>query len=629
MPYGYHGKILMVDLTTGGIDVETPDGEFFRRYVGGSALASYYLLRDLEPGVDPLGPDNVLVFAAGVISGTPVAGSSRFTVAAKSPLTGGFGEAEAGGWWGPEFKMAGFDAIVFRGRSPKPVYLWIKDGVAELRAASGIWGLPTAEAQEAIRAELGEPRARIAQCGPAGEKLVRYACVINELKHANGRTGMGAVMGSKNLRAVAVRGTLGVEMADKEGAREVARWFNRSYVPDTMQSIGTSRGLLGMNAGGILPTRNFRDGSFEGAAKISGEAQRDSILVDVGTCFACPVRCKREVEVKEPYQVDRKYGGPEYETIGSFGSLCGVDDIKAIAYANQLCNAQAVDSISAGCTIAFAMECYERGILTLEDTGGLELRFGNAEAMMRLAEMIVERRGLGDVLAEGVKRAAEKIGKGAEQYAMHVKGQELPMHEPRGKPAGAGLSYALSPTGADHMECQHDQLFERTEMPNFAKMAGLGLLVPLPALDIGPRKVRQMFYLQALWGLYNSLTMCDFVAAPAGAFTLGKLIEYVNAVTGWDTSLWELLKVGERSNTMQRVFNLREGFTAKDDALPERFFQGLENGALKGRGLDREAFAKAVHTYYGMAGWDEETGVPKRWKLSELSIDWVEKYLPE
>jgi aldehyde:ferredoxin oxidoreductase len=629
MPNGYHGKVLRVDLTTGKIDVETPDAHFYRRYLGGSGLASYYLLRELKPGVDPLGPDNVLVFAGGVITGTAVAGSSRYTVAAKSPLTGGFGEAEAGGWWGPEFKMAGFDAIVIKGRSPKPVYLWIKDGEVELRDASAVWGLPQAEAQEAIRNELGEPRARIAQIGPAGERMVRYACVINELKHANGRTGMGAVMGSKNLRAIAVRGTVGVESADKDAAREVARWVNRSYVPDTMQQIGTSRGLRGLNAGGMLPTRNFKDGSFEGAEQICGESQRDTILVDVGTCFACPIRCKREVEVKEPYEVDRKYGGPEYETIGAFGSLCGVGDLKPIAYANQLCNAYGLDTISAGNSIAFAMECFENGILTKADTGGLDLRFGNAEAMIKMLEMIIERRGLGDVLAEGVQRAAARIGKGAEKFAMHVKGQELPMHEPRGKPGAAGLGYAVSPTGADHMEAQHDPLFEREDMPNYVKSRAIGLLEPLPQLDLGPRKARQFFYLQTLWGLYNSLTMCAFVGAPAGPFAVGKVVDFVNAVTGWDTSLWELMKVGERSNTMQRIFNLREGFTTKDDTLPERFFEGLGNGALQGRGLSREEFATALHAYYGMAGWDEETGVPRQWKLDELGIGWTAEYLPE
>ncbi|MHB1005213.1 MAG: aldehyde ferredoxin oxidoreductase family protein [Chloroflexota bacterium] len=628
MPYGYHGKVLRVDLTAGKIDVETPDDSAYQRYVGGAALAASYLLRELRPGIDPLGPENVLVFAVSAISGGPAAGATRYTVAAKSPLTGGYGEAEAGGWWAAEFKQTGFDAIIFTGRAPKPVYLWVKDGQAELRDASGVWGKCTAEAQDAIRAELDEPRARIAQIGPAGENLVRYACVLNELKHANGRSGMGAVMGSKNLRAVVVRGTLGIQMFDKDRAREVARWVNRAYVPDTMQSIGTSRGLLGNNAGGILPTRNFRQGEFEGAQSISGEAQRDSILVDTGTCFACPVRCKREVRVdEEPYRVNEKYGGPEYETIGSFGSLCGIDDLKPIAKANQICNAYGLDTISTGVAIAFAMECYENGLLTNEDTGGLDLHFGNAAAMMTLTAQIAERQGMGNLLAEGVKRAAEKIGRGAEKYAMHVKGQELPMHEPRGKPAGAGLGYALSPTGADHMEAPHDPMFQRVDMPAFKATRGIGLVEALPQLDLSPRKARQFLYLQHMWNMYNSICMCDFVGAPFGPFTLEKIVEYVNAVTGWDTSLWEMMKVGERANTLQRIFNLREGFTAEDDTLPDRFFEGLENGALAGRGLDRGEFARAISAYYGMAGWDPRTGVPTKAKLAELDMAWANDHI--
>ncbi len=625
MPYGFQGKVLVVDLTTGTIDIETPDETIYRRYVGGAALAAYYLLRELKPGVDPLGPENVLVFAGSVINGTPAAGSTRYTVAAKSPLTGGYGEAEAGGWWAPEFKAAGFDAIVCKGRAPRPVYLWIKDGQAELRDAAALWGRPTAEVQEAIRAELNEPRARIAQIGPAGERLVRYACILNELKHANGRAGMGAVMGSKNLRAVAVRGTLGVETANRDAVREIARWVNQTYVPDTMQTLGTSRAVLALQAGGMLPTRNFRDGAFEGAQSICGETMRDTILVATGTCFACPVRCKREVEVKEgPYQVDRTYGGPEYETIAAFGSLTGNANLPSIAKANAICNAQGIDTISTGTTIAFAIECFENGILTKADTGGLELRFGDADAVLALTEMIAERRGIGDLLAEGVRRAAAKIGRGAEKYAMHVKGQEIPMHEPRGKPAGAGLAYALSPTGADHMEAPHDPMFIRADMPSFQALRPIGLIEPVPQLEVSERKAREFWYLQNLWSMYNSLGMCDFVGVPFGPFKLDKIVEYVNAVTGWDTSLWELMKVGERANTLQRVFNLREGLTAADDTLPDRFFEPLRSGALEGHALPREEFARAVRAYYGMAGWDPETGTPTPAKLAELDVAWAQ-----
>ncbi len=625
MPCGYHGKILRVDLSTGEIGIDLHGDDFYRRYLGGGALATYYLLREMRAGVDPLGPDSLLVFACSIVNGTLAAGTTRYTVACKSPLTGGYGEAEAGGWWAPEFKRAGFDAVVFRGRAPKPVYLWVADGRAELRDASMAWGKITGEAQAAIRADLGEPKARIAMIGPAGEKLVRYACVLNELKHANGRAGTGAVMGSKNLKAIACRGTLGVDVADQERVRRIARDFNAGYVPDAVQDCGTSAGLLGLNAGGILPTRNFQTGSFEGAEHISGQTMRDTILVGRGTCYACPVRCKREVKVAPPWQVDPLYGGPEYETLGAFGSVCGVDNLAAVARANMLCNQYGVDTISAGMSIAFAMECYERGLLTKEDTDGIDLRFGHAEAMLAMLAMICERRGLGELLGEGTARAARHIGRGAERYTLTVKGQELPMHEPRGK-AGLALAYAVSPTGADHMEHEHDPLFE-LESPAFRKAQAAGLIETVPALELSARKARLFYYLQNVWSLYNSLGWCDIVAAPTGQFGFASIVDYVNAVTGWETSLFSLLKVGERANTMSRIFNLREGFTAQDDTLPERLFGPLGGGPLQGRRIEKDELAHALHSYYAMVGWDAQTGVPTRAKLDELDLAWADEYL--
>ncbi len=626
MPYGYHGKVLVVNLTDSSLDVETPDGALYRRYLGGGALATHYLLRELRPGVDPLGPDNVLVFASSVISGTPCPGAARFTTAAKSPLTGGFGESEAGGWWGPEFKAAGFDAIVIKGRAPHPVYLWITNGRAELRDASAVYGRTTADAQDIIRTQLGEPKARIAQIGPAGERLVRYACVLNELKHANGRTGMGAVLGSKNLRAVAVRGTLGVPVANRKAAREIVQTVVKSYTPDSLQDVGTARGVRPFNAGGILPTRNFREGAFEQAESITGEAMRDTILTDRGTCYACPVRCKREVKVDEPWHVDPTYGGPEYETIGAFGSACGIGDLGAIAKANEICNAYGMDTISAGLTVAFAMECFEHGLLTKADTGGLDLRFGNGEAMVAVVQMIADRRGLGDLLAEGSKRAAARIGRGAEQFAMQIKGQELPLHEPRGKP-GVGLEFAVSPTGADHLEGPHDVAFERPDQPTFAALAGIGPLEPIPALEISARKGRRLLYLQNLWSLYNSIGLCLMMSAPNPPFKMPWIVDYLNAVTGWDVTVEELMRVGERATTMARIFNVREGFGPADDTLPERLFSPLEAGALKGRAVDKQGFLESLHAYYDEAGWDSATGVPTPERLAALGIGWAAELL--
>lgn len=625
MPYGYIGKVLRVDLTNKTVTIEQPDDTIYRRYLGGGALASYYLLRELPPGTDPMGPDNLLVFATGPVSGSPVAGTSRFTIAAKSPLTGGYGEAEAGGFWGPELKFAGFDAVVISGRCSHPAYLWVHDGKAEIRDASALWGKTTREVEELVRSELGDSRIRVAQTGPAGENLVRYACVLNECKHANGRTGMGAVMGSKNLRAIAVRGEHKPEFRDDAGLLAIAKWFAGNWrsnpADNALHTHGSSVGLKSLDLCGMLPTRNFMDGTFEGADRISGEAMTEQILIGRGGCYACPVRCKRVVKAAEPYEVDPYYGGPEYETMGAFGSLCGVADLVAVAKANELCNKYGMDTISTGVTIAFSMECYEKGVLTKADTDGLDLCFGNAHAMVSAVELIARREGIGDLLAEGVMRASRALGQGSEGWALHVKGQELALHEPRGK-HGVGLSYALASTGPDHMEAAHDPvLAQRT--PPLARAAPLGILDPVPAMDLSSRKVRQFLYLQQLWSMYNSLCICVYTAAPTWALPLNKIVDLVRAATGWDTSLWELMKVGERANTMSRVFNIREGFGRKDDTLPQRLFEPLRTGALKGASMDREAFELALSTYYRMAGWDVENGRPTREKLDELDIGWA------
>jgi aldehyde:ferredoxin oxidoreductase len=625
MGKGYNKKVLRIDLSEQKIEIEEPEEYIYRTYLGGAALAAQYLLKELPKGVDPLSPENILIFTCSVITGAPIPGASRYTVAAKSPLTNGYGEAEAGGWWGPELKRAGFDAIIIKGRSSKPVYLWIHDGEVEIRDASKLWGMVTGDSQDAIKDELGDDKVRVLQIGPGGENLVRYACIVNELKHFNGRTGMGAVMGSKNLKAIAVRGTKDIEIADDDSAKDIFKWLREKYVykPHDMHDEGTARLVPALSEGGILPTRNFRNGSFEKALDISGTRMKETILVRRGTCYACSVTCKREVEVDERgFHASRKYGGPEYETVGSLGSLCCVGDLAAISMGNEICNKYTIDTISTGVAIAFAMECYENGILTKEDTGGIELNFGNAEAMVKMTEMIGKREGLGDILSEGVMRASKKIGKGSEKYAFHVKGQELPMHEPRGK-RSLVYAYSISPTGADHMEAPHDVTYELATADENYSLSPLGLLESVDSLDMGPKKVRVFFYAKILDDFYNSIGMCDFVAGPIGPFSISKVVEYIKAVTGWDTSLWELMKVGERANAMMRIFNYREGFTKDDDTLPDRFFEGLENGALKGVSLDREEFEKMKALYYQMAGWDEN-GYPTKAKLVELDIDWVE-----
>ncbi|MEM4488494.1 MAG: aldehyde ferredoxin oxidoreductase family protein [Desulfurococcaceae archaeon] len=624
MPFGYNGKWLRINLTSGEVKVEDVPDEIYRMYLGGRGFAAYVLFRELRPRIDPLGPENKLVFAVSAITGAPVPGVNRVTVAAKSPLTGTYGEGEAGGFFAPELKYAGFDAIVFEGVAEKPVYLWIKDGHAELRDASHLWGKFTKETVMEIRREVEEPLARVACIGPAGEKLVKFANVIFDHRYAAGRGGMGAVMGSKRLKAVAVRATRRtIKFYDDKKLLELTRWFNENWrkFPGAVSrsTYGTAELVSPFNKDGILPTLNFRAGYFEKAHEISGETLNKTILIQREGCFACPLRCKPVVKGAPPYETDPEYGGPEYETIGAFGSLCGVSDLSAIAYANQLCNAHGVDTISAGVAIAFAMELYERGIVNKDELSGIEPRFGNAEAMIELLLKILRKEGFGNVLAEGVMKAAEIIGRGAEKYAMHVKGKELPMHEPRGK-VGVGLAYALSPIGADHLQAPHDPTFERQRVD----LMQLGVVKTVNRLDLGPTKVKAIYYTWLWWGLEDCLGFCKFTVLPhsAGVFYPNHVVEIVNAVTGWQTSLWELMKASERVINLVKAFNVREGFTSKEDTLPERFFEGLETGPRSGQKISREEFEKALRLFYEMAGWDAE-GRPTKAKLYELDLDWV------
>ena len=624
MPNGYNGKILRVDLSSGRVKTEEYPENFYRQYFGGSGFIGYFLLKELKPGVEPLSPDNKLIFAAGPLTGVPAGGCGRHSVGGKSPLTGGFGEADSGGYWGAELKMAGFDAIIIEGKAEKPVYLYIQDGKAELKDARHLWGMKTLECQNTIREELGDRQIKVAYIGPGGENLVRFACVMNDLDAAAGRTGMGAVMGSKKLKAIAVRGHQRVSIADATTFKEIAKWIadNTPITNKGMHDFGTARVVAVLNPVGGLPTLNFKLGSIEGANKIDGQAMLDTIFVKRRACFACPVQCKREVKVDKPYVVDPQYGGPEYETIAAFGSDCGITDLPAISKGNELANAYGLDTISCGATIAFAMECFENGLLSTKDTGGIELRFGSTEAMVQLVEQIALRQGFGDTLAEGVARVAKKIGPAAEEYAMHIKGQELPMHEPRLK-QGLGIGYAISPTGADHCQNIHDTVYTNIG-PMLEALYPFGILEPMAADDLSPAKIRLLKYYSEYMHFLNCAVCCYFVMS-LSLVGLERLTQLVRAVTGWDTTFFELMKVGERAVNMARVFNLREGFTAKDDTMPKRFFSPQPSGPLK-VALDPKAFEEGKALYYQMMGWPN--GVPTPGRLGELGIEWAASQLP-
>jgi len=624
MTYAYNGKIARIDLEERSAKIEEPNVSIYKKYLGGRGLGVYYLFRDLPPGIDPLGPKNELILTTSVITGIPIAGMSRFSIVTKSPLTGSFAEAEAGGFFGSELKAAGYDALVVQGASKTPVYILVQDGEIEFKDASALWGKVTKEAQNEIRKDLDDPLLRIALIGPAGENLVRYANILNELKYVHGRGGLGAVMGSKRLKAIAARGHRKPELRSPEKVQEIAGWMAIHWkeFPGavTRSTYGTADAVMPLDTSGILPTRNFQGGSFAMAEDISGETMKATILSGTDGCYACPLRCKREVTVYGPYATDPAYGGPEYETIAAFGSLCDIGDLGAVSKANQLCNAYSLDTISTGSAIAFAMECYENDILTKQDTNGLELRFGNADAMLQLVEMIAHRRGIGNLLAEGVKRAAERISKGSDRFAFHVKGKELPMHDPRGK-TGLALAYAVSPSGADHLQNAHDPVFV-----NPSKwVEALGITEGVSVDSLGPEKVRLFMYGQLWWGLLDCLGACKFTFIPhnAGVLNASHLVELVNASTGWETSLWSLMKASERALTLARCFNIREGFTAADDNLPNRLFEELSFGQRKGSKIDRQQFATALRLYYEMMGWNRDTGIPDSAKLHELDLGWA------
>jgi len=434
-------------------------------------------------------------------------------------------------------------------------------------------------------------------------------------------------MGSKNLKAIAVRGHKEVEMKDRETVLRLAKHFSANFKeksPDNagLNDLGTAQYVIGQNEDGQLPTRNFQTGYMEGAKNISGQKMKETILVDREGCYACPVKCKRVVKAEEPFMVDPIYGGPEYETIAMLGSNCGIDDLVAVCKANELCNKYGLDTISTGGAIAFAMECYQNGIITKEDTQGVELRFGNAKAMVEMVERIARRKGIGDILAEGVKRAAQKFGKGAEKFAIHAKGQELPAHMARAK-GHLALAYALSPLGGDHLVTEHDPAFVPGAPSFFSdRVKPLGILEPLELSSIDHKKVRRFLYFQNVFSLMDTLTLCLFAFAPVRYFTFDELVELVNAITGWQTSLWELLKLGERRVAMFRAFNMREGFTPGDDCLPERVFKPIQTGPRKGQKLDKEELRKSIKLYYEMAGWGAD-GAPTRGKLAELDLFWI------
>lgn len=632
MNCGYSGKLLHVDLTNRSIEVEEQDEAYYRSYLGGRGIGYHQLMKMVPPGTDALAADNILVLATGVMTGSPMAASCRFAAVGKSPLTGTAGESEAAGFFGPELKKAGFDAVVLKGRSDTPVYLWVNDGKAEIRDAAQIWQLGAKEVEDAIREELGSGKIRVAQTGLGGMNQVRYANITNNLGHFNGRGGFGAVMGSKNLRAVAALGSNKINFFDPEflnqTAKDYAKTFRDNPLGEALYVYGTTAFAELLSNGGALPVSNFRRSALEDAAPVSGDTYNQILLKKRKGCYSCPIQCKRVIALEDPkFGVDSRYGGPEYETMAALGPNLNITDLKAVAKGNEICNRYCIDTISTGMTIAFACECFEEGVITKEDTGGMELRFGDADLMLKLLEMIAHREGFGDELAQGSARLAKKWGVEDQPCNLSVKGQEVPMHDPRVK-VGVGLGYAVSTYGADHMTAAHDPYFADENSFMFKSVKPLGMYKPMHPTEITHEKVRAYMRLENLWRTMDALGLCLFGYAPRGVMTLDVMVQSINAVTGWNASLFELMKAGERGSMIARAFNSREGFSIKDDRLPERLFDPKPDGPNAGSKIfSKEDFNEAVRLFYEMIGCDAATGRPHRGKLMELGLEWVEELL--
>lgn len=621
-------KILDVDLANEKIEKKIIPGEIYRLYPGGSALGLYILMNEIDPMIDPLSPENILVFSVSPLVGFPISGANRMTVTTKSPLTNTIGDSQAGGFFPAYLKGNGWDAVVFRGKADRPKYLYIDGENVELKDGSNVWGKVTGEAEKVIRKELGEDRIDIAQIGPGGENLVKYACIINMCNRANGRNGTGAVMGSKNLKAIAVKKRLGRQPVDKDRFKTLVgsvreRLANNEDMKD-MGEHGTDVGLEAFSEEGFLPTKNWSTGWFpQGANNITGTTMSETILKGRDTCYACAVRCKRVVEI--PGKVDPLYGGPEYETCAALGSYCGITKLETVAVGNQLCNMYGLDTISTGATIAFAMECFERGIIDKSHTDGLELKFGKDEVFPIIIEKIAKREGIGDLLAEGSYRAAKKIGGDALQYSISVKGQELPAHMPEMKPS-VGLIYAVNPFGADHQSSEHDPILAMpADSRDRVNLSHLGVWKGYDDIrELDDEKVRFAFNTQCFFSLMDILCLCQFVWGPAWELYGPKdVVELAKVTIGWDTSIHELMLIGERRINMMRYFNTQAGFDKKDDILPDRLFEPFEEGPSKGIAMDKEEFDEALTTYYGIAGWDLGTGNPTEGTLKKLSLGWL------
>lgn len=609
--YGCWERVLRVDLTHGVSKEERVDRSVYKNFLGGSGLATKFFYEELPEGVGAFDPANKVIFSVGPFQGTRLPGSAKFNVTSKSPLTGTYGESAAGASWGVMFKRTGYDALVVEGRADKPTYLWIHDGGVEIRDASGLWGSDTLEATRVVREEVGEPRAGVAAIGPAGERLVHIACIVVDGHSFAGRCGLGAVMGSKNLKAVAVHGTKNVQLYDPGEVDRLTKELSMkiSEFAKDFREHGTPSGMTVYEAVGDTPIKYWRGDTWsEGAKEIGSPKYTEILKAKPLPCLYCPIGCHRQIEIDDPTKYRMKGFGPHYETLGMLGANCLVDDLKAIAKANEVCTRLGIDTISGGASVGFAMECYELGLLTEEDTGGMSIRWGDGDVLIELLRQIGMREGFGEIFCEGTLRAAKKIGRGAEEIVVHARGLDFPAHDPRSC-FSLAVNYATGTRGACH---------ER----GFPEDIEVGIFL-LPELGFGEKpkffdpggKALLAMKMQDLAAVLNSLVICGFIL-DGGGMTFTETLACLNAITGWNWSIGELMKVGERIFNLQRLINIRDGMGKEYDRLPRKMFEPAKEGFRKGQVPPFEAM---LDDYYKLRGWGPE-GAPTADKLRELNL---------
>ncbi|NYT00260.1 MAG: aldehyde ferredoxin oxidoreductase family protein [Methanocellales archaeon] len=649
MSGGYARKILNLDLSTEEMKEERPEEKVYRDFLGGVGMGVWHVYNNQMAGVNPLGPENIIGFITGLLNGTNVPFSGRYTVVGKSPLTNTWGDANSGGFFGPELKQAGYDGIFIKGISKKPVYLLINDGKAEIRDADHIWGKDTTETLDIIRSEVGDEKVRVVSIGPSGEKLSLISCIINDRGRAAARSGLGAVMGSKKVKAIAVRGTKRVPIDDPERLKDVIDrmlkslrrsshpitklmmtllkpifpWILRrgvtsmpdvGYITESMIKYGTAMGTSSSSEMGDAPCKNWAGvGYRDFPMRTKSYKISDENVIKYNerkyACAACPIGCGAIVKIEKGSYALEQGHKPEFETLASFGSMPLNDNVESIIKCNDICNRYGLDTISAGATIAFAMECYENNILTKEDTDGIDLTWGNTEAIVRVLEKLAEKDGFGELLSDGVKVAAERIGKGAEKYAMHVHGQEIPMHDPRLNPSFA-TAYVTDPTPARHTR------------------GGAGIfeigLSSNPFKEVKLPRVKRFQYkgkgdvhatLSKIQITLDSLGMCQFL----GYFGSFPIVDAMEAVTGLDFSTEELMRTGDRIQALRQLFNVREGIRPSDFKLPDRIrgIPPLPVGPSAGKTIDLDTM---VEDFYKAMDWSLEDGRPSEEKLKNLGL---------